>query len=1113
MPDFKVNSLFDKIYEDFVKGKYGYARIPSHTEVMDKMKEITTTDYEPITKPYRLSDVNIEEIQTKFSNIIDDLDVLFDSIEKESLNVLDQLTYSLKEHNGVKRELRKIRTRNDDIANGKLGKEYLNYSFTESFDDLTNININRSDPVNLDAGIFTIVNNGGNILSLNHHKGHKLEFNIVENYSRVLNYGYIGSADAVAILDPSDPKQLVYKIKTASPTRLRTVLVIQLSPDEKPVDINALVIDLDSSLTKGSVRAHYRQSYKWYDVPTMSIQHINSDKVNFGFPKVSATHVKIEFIKDVPDIPDTNEYYFVINALALGKADTKGRGVLYSKPIDVQRYSRETPIVSTLSATMDADVPDSCTAQLYVAQDIKISGQFLDAIGDPVAPGSAAAVEFDPTYSGSVYLSEVFNSPDTVSGVLLYQGLDFDWKPIRINRSDDNSYPDMVEFRNTNSKPLERSSLYGVPSYYLWGDQSYQGPWPQDIATQNYFISGWCNSNNADWSYLQPLVNANHLIEGPDIASLLSIPYGSIEDAAGVLNPAIAAHPLYSGQWLGYASGYIFDHYLSAFGRTIKFGEYSRVIDGWWRPYADAVSPTGIVEEFVGVSAGANGTPQLSEEYVNTNPDFYFNGMGFYKIYKFGNISNVIQPSVKLYSYETRPLGGDDGEYKPYYAHNFIWKYQTVWENETNTITNVLDRSPTNRNVIEIELGNVNEEYIVDGILELKLNGTNTVFTPVVDYKIKSASGVITGIDLSPMLDTYPSINISGDFSTASGEPPDAFDYKYSYRKKNRYSSTWTGYAIVRSSAVEPNIKIKNHIDNDGNDIINSVVVESVDDKSMINVVQEGSNFVINFGEYPRRKGDRHYKITIYSSSDENTGFSSLIKDTYENYIPYEDENGDGNITVSPGVMVVNRLKPIQLVDFSTLIYDTPMNDDSRAALYTDWNEEKFIVVKEPSKRIFPGYHFDSINNYYIVDEDSKIKNVGHYVRYGADTNADDKVVLYTTGSQGTTIKDSSGSADKSWNRGNTLPEYPNENQSVNYPVHSTYAYPINIETVSNNAGFLFYNTAENLPAYYSIAYKLAVEGEQSNSRFLYKIELTSDDRNNLAPIVRSVQFTVNREP
>jgi hypothetical protein len=1136
--NYKQKNLYDKIYTAFIKGDYGPPKIPAKSEVLKKMEEITSTDYIPLTKNEKMKDIDIDKIRKNFSNIIDDLDILFDSVEAESKDILDQLTNSLKEHNGSKRELRRIGTRAKDIEDGKLGEEYLEYNFTENFDELSNINAYRSDPINTDAGIFTIRRENENVLSLYHYIGTKLEFNVVENYSRIIENGYVGSTDAGTMLDQQDPRQLFYKITTNGPTRLVTSVSLQLTADAREIDINAVTLDVDSDISHGSIRLYYKDGFQWKDVKNNSIQDIKNDKVKFSFPKTKTTHIKLDFIKNAPDIPETNTYQYVINNLAISRGTSRKKAVLYSNPITFDKYSNEVPVVATIEASGRYQLPTNCAASLYVAQDMTISGGFLDSRGNLVDPKSPYIYEFSPTYSGKVFLSDIWNAENTVSGVELYKNVDFNWIPLQFKGEKGSKIPEKVEFDNTIKHDKLNNSIFTIDSYLLFGDNDYSG----------VYVSGWVNTSNPDWATLEPLVDSGVLISGVDVAALESIDWDDIEDIDGTLNPAITANVLYSGQWIGYEynAGYPFG-YVGSTGRTIRFGEYDSSINGWWRPYSDYVTPTGL--STINISGLV-----LAEENL---PDYYFNNIPYYKIYKFGYNDVIIDNTVKLFAYQERPVIGND----KYYPVNFAWSYKSSWIDEIGVKNNVTPSgtgSTWSGYTLKITDNlRTNEEYVVDSISEIKVNGTSVVLEDS-EYKdqLQYTDGTLTGIKLSNLDSTR------GDLDPTTV----TFDYKYQYRIRNNYLSTWTGYAIISPGATDPQVTIENNNVTDQRNIpiIKTITVENLQTGKIDTIDPDGNLFTIAFALDENTTGDQHFKVTIFCASDEDTGFCA------NNWVPYEsDRFQESTISVTPYVKLVSKITAISMVDLSTLIYDTPMNNNNRAAIQQNSRGEKFVVVKAPSKDIFPGYYFDSINKRYYLSNNARTKNIGHWIREGTITYSGVSgwttlgPIIYTTGSDssGVIYKRDRSVIDNTWNQGAVLPDYPNYTGVSFYNHHSTFGHPLNIDfspthtyllysgdydpralytdsrvgcgawlaqatasdiaeysstgyvsVTDDNNGFLFYPTAENLPAFYSISYRKVSSIDDTNSRFLYKLELQSDEEGSLAPRVDSLKFIVNRD-
>lgn len=1163
--DYKIDNLKEKVYKNFVTGVYGQPHIPTYNEVMNKITDLTSLDYEPILKNTRMPSISLSGITGKFSNAIDDIGVLFDSVEEESRDVLDQLTNSLKEQNGVKRELNRIQSAADDIMTGKLGEEYLQYNFTESFNDVGNINQGRSDPIDTDAGVFTIRDNSSNVVNMNHYIGRKITFNIVSSVSPIVDQGFVGDANAENILSSSNPGSVTYRVKTTRPAPLTVVMALQLRADAQPVNINALGISLDSSGTKGYVRLYYQNGYQWLDVPGLNMQKIVGDNVSFSFSAVDATHVKLEFIKDLPDTPTTNEYYVTIYDLAIAKSSTRSTAIVYSKPIVLTSYDTENAVVNNISCVVDADVPPTCKLIVSVAPDIKINGQFVDIYGNAVYPDSTEAADFNPQSPGYVFLSDMMNRME-LSGLIPYRGFDFAWQEIQTAAVFGNQVPQIVEFKNSTKKLVGTNTIYNTNASMLYGDRSYTGPWPENVLYTGVYLSGWCNSSNPAWlTVLKDIVASGQLPSGIDLTSAAGS-WDLIADGNGhtywsvklvppdpddlSVGATITGYGIYSGvltnsswsgQWLGYGSGIPYNYESG----ILLYGSYGQAYDGWWRPQVGTLTESGVEAQY---SNGGYLIDRLAGTY---SPDFYFNGLEFYKIYKFSNLSNVIESSIKLYRYEERPSSNVADAAA--YSHEFKWTYKTAFINQTTTL---LNQSSTiyldfNSYFLPFPELQANQEYSVLGVNQVKQTGTNFVLSDSDYVVVPNTVGTISGILLSPLAKNYPYLSPQNV----------AFDISFNYRVKNQYLSTWVAFAIV-APKVDITVSVTNRdsFDQPGFPIIDSILIEDIDNKTS-STLSDPNTITMKFNRLASNT-EGHFKITMFCMSDSVTGFCAKTDPTTY-FVPKT------NMTISAGgIRFVSKLDPLVVCSLPSLIYDTASNNDRKCALIEDSIGEKYLVVKKPSKENFPGYYFDNSNLAYHFDSSNQIKNKGHYVRQMWLNNSK---ITFTTGSwKESVLEPVNNDVDLTWNHGATT--YDNTYQSDTfpvyyYPLHSTYGHGINLDPITtifegtlytgdidprapNNQKaivgspawsgwidsvyldsytstsiphhydvsatevpsrrFLFYPTAENLPAFYSISYSTSPPQGDLASRFLYKLELDSDGTSQLVPKVRAIRFEVN---
>lgn len=1115
--NYKISNLIEKVYYNFITGVYGEPKIPSKSEVMSKIESFTDLESNPIASYTKQDDIDINYIINNFNNIIDDINILYSSVETASKDILDQLTNSLKEHNGIKRELRLIDNSASDILNNNA-LEFNSYKFTESFNDSTNINTFKSDIIDYNAGIFTISDSSLNIVNMKHYDNKKLEFNVVENFSQLKEYLYIGDSNANIIFDNNNEKSITYKLITSSPTSLKIVTSIQLNPEKQKLDINKVQIEIDSDIAKGSIRLYYKDNYEWKDVKNNSIQEIKNNKVIFNFPSVNTDYIKLEFIKNSPDSFDGNIYYIVINNINIYYSTSKKYSTLISKPIIINSYDNEEVIISNINISGDVEIPNNTAAKFYISLDPKISGSFVDINGNIVNKNSSLIYKFDPTITGYLYLSDIQSVSNKLSGVVDFNNIEYNWNEIKLTNNTGNKIPKVLDFNVIKSNNSRVNSIFDS-SVVKFSDDNYSGI---------YNVSGWVNTDNPNWNILESYVASGIMVSGVDVATLSGISWENIEDSSGNLNPVILASPLYSGQWVGYNRnvGYPFNYSNSNY--TLKFNDYSSCINGWWRPYSFTVTPTGISYLF------ATGI-YLKEEFNNNISDFKFNNIEYYKIYKFGYTDNIIDQSIKVYSYTEQPSVNNKVN------SSFIWKYKSEFINRVGSLVDQYDlTNPSGWSnyylVVPTGINSINEEFVVDGIFNLKLHNTNSVIDKS-EYQILYNNNLIDKIYLKG-LDNRNSLITSGV----------TFDYDFYYKVKNEYLSTWSSYIIVNSNISMPYVVIPNIISSDGRKIISKIVLTDIDNSSQQTFSDDtGGNYFINL--QASSSTNRHYKIDLYCLSNPENGFC------LDNWTPYIGTN-NATISTSTGIKIVNRLDSFSLVSLSNLFYNPK---EYKFAIYEESNE-KYIVVKKPNKDKLPGYYFDSINKKYELITQNQLENKNHYTRQLFYSGVEKS--FYTTGSDsdGNVYLQDMTTVNDLWNNGKVLNDYPNYTGYSNYLNYSTFNYPINMEDSNNqkrilyygdidprasdnnnivgsanwltwlsnnnkqdeinnytnsskleitdyNRGNLFYNTSENLPAYYSIFYKYNIE---ENNRFLYKIELSSNDEGSVVPKIKSITFNIN---
>lgn len=1063
----KIELLYKDVFYKFITGKYGVPRIPTQKEVYDKVKLITGDDNDPVSNNIRMEDVNIEHISSMYNSIIDDLDVLYDSIEDQSTDILDQLTNSLKEHNGVKRELHNIEVRADDIQAGKLGKNYLQYVVTENFNSLTNINTTKTttDPttkspiVDIKSGSMYIPSSLAHTVDLSHYFEKKLNIRNTDYIANIEEVGYVGHSDASSILNTSDPRRLVYRIKTDQPTPMRSSFILQLKPDGGPETINKVVMVVDPDNTSGTLRVQYKKDARWIDLPGIPATTIDQDRILLHFRDTTTTHLKFQFFKSTPDLLDSNEYFIVLYDIAILKATSHKQATLYSKSIKLTPYDVESPVVGRISAEANARVPEGTSVDVYVAKDKKVPGFFVDSQGEYVLPDSLYVSRFVPDPDGvyaskHILLSDIHNNINA-SGINSeigdFRNIDYDWIKVRSIKHDDVHKPESVDFAGTIKKDPFDNSLFHQPGYYLFGDPSYlneYGTYPQPdhpTALDPWVLSGVLNADNPFYPYFSGYLSDGSLISG--------VNYGE-------------------------PTGYPFNYYNNDLLRTWRFGDYHYVTNGWWRPESESVNPTGYI-----LDIGENLKPY---------PDFYFNNIKFYRIYKFEEASLPIESSIKLYTYQTRPVTLDTD----YYPHNMVWRYNTrniiktveYSTNQSNPFTGSDAPLPiySGNLVYDIPLPS-GGTLVRDSIRDVHYYDHSDMMELDRDYTVSYSDNQI---DFSNLI---TNANFLTDTHAA---------FTYSYMIEDEYKSYWEGFILCD----EDSEIVFKQIVVDGDRAISKIIIEDIDG----NVVTD-SNFQDENKTISINKGT--YRLKVFCLSDP-------IYKTAKYWNPLTEEN----IQVLENVRIVSRIDPVRIVDFDVLVHSTPYENDNRAAFVRGADGFKYVVIKEPSKGIIPGYYFDGRGRIYRLNRENRIKNIGHYHRkYLTPSGVSGyQIEEYITGSidnnvisglftNDYTFDGSSYSVDETWNNGIIYPpSFSNTHSSKLYIPHHTYGNPIDIEDTSDK-GHLFYNTAENLPAFYTIEYDLVDADDPTNDRFLYKIELRSEHQNN-TPVVDAVKFVVNAD-
>jgi len=1078
----KLELLFEQLYYKYITGEVDIPRIPSDSTITNTITADYTNDIDPIFDITKFNQLNYDKLKNSIQSIIDDIDILYQSVDMQSQKILDQLTYSLIEYRGIKFTLDKIYNDALDINSGKTDIDNIRYVYTENFASLNNINTdistidrNTKFPViDLESKTMYIPNNTLNIIDMSHYYGKKLDF-IPSKYAGTIvgKPRYIGSADIATILNISNLEdRLTYELKSSMQTPMQIAFSLQLRSDGNPESINAISLVIDSENTKGYFRLQYLTDAGWSDVDvqreintdtttskyssTNPVIKIDSDKLQIRFKTIETSNLKFIFIKEVPDNLEDNSYYISLYNLSIYSSTTHKISTLISKSTEIKPYGNEDPVIANISAEIKGYIPEDCFVDIYVAQDKLIPAYFIDKYGSYVSPQSLNIYELktiDTTDNKNdlVNLSDI-KGKTNISGVAQYNDIDFDWKLLK-SFSSDNLKPEVIKLIDLNRKDPYENSICNI-RYVLFGDSYYNitlsGTYPQsDYPTQldPWFLNDCIDPSSPNWS--------------------------------GIYKPMIQNNLLISGFcWDPTQHGFPFNWYNNPKHRTLVFNERIEVVPGWYRPDSDIVTPEGIVNK--------NGDldEHLIASITEPDPEFYINGIKFYKVYCFESNSEVVSSDINLYTYQTRPYNGTTiSGVNEYYPHNMIWHY--VDRYIPYTVTELIPNAGSG--IISLPL--YSGEYINDSMKNVFYYDENFYLDQTRHYDIvgPTESGLI--VDMSPIGndDIY--------------KPDATVSFTYSYNTINNYMSYWDGYIIVNSDNSE--ILIKQQTYNESNiveriKIINTASQEAItksNNDDYIFIGDSRKTFTLNRGIYSLR---------IFVQTDVNGSYPAN----------WWSPNSSEFIEVIGNARIVPDVNPMTTVALETLLYTTTYENDYRCSVITDTDGLRYIIVKEPSKNIIPGYYFDSTKSTYILNDSHRIKNIGHYKRtYIRPTGVFKEE--YITGSKelnimsGIYIDDTSYDIDYTWNDGKLYPQDFKNTEDKLYRQHSTYGSPLNIDNEEYNKGHIFYNTAENLPAFYTIEYGLVDRQDASINKFLYKINLKSEHET-YTPILNSLKFTIN---
>jgi len=1089
----KKELLYNLLFKQTITGEIDYPRIPPKSDLYKLIDLKNIDDVKPLLNLELFDELNFDTLNTAFKSVVDDFNLLYSSINKQSMDVMNQLTNSLKEYRGITRSLNRINQSAVDIINGRADINKYTYKYTETFTNADNINefLSTKDSstklpvIDIESGTMYIPSNTLNLIDLHHYYGTKLNVRFSNYNGMITKTKVLSNYDMSIILDPllHPDDKYVYYVETNKPTPLTMSFVIQLNPDSSKSEISGVAFSIDSAVTGGYLRLDYKDETGWKPF-NYAIKQLTPGLDDYAITLsdvINTSHIRFSIIKEFPDELKNLGYYLSIKNISIYKSTTSKTAVLVSKSTEIKSYGFEDTIIGTIGAKIKGILPQNCYANIYVSSDKVIHAHFEDIHGDYVDPKSLNKFRLVDTKTDEltkdkrfVLLSDLIGN-EHLEGVSKYNNLAFDWQIIKSFESD-NLKPDMVTLINIGQKDPYDNSIANTRDV-LFGDRYYNdilsGTYPQDdfpppFSLDDWFMSGIINESNPDWHNIEYLVDADPHLYGTD--------YGD---------------PVYGFPW---------NWFYKRKKRHLKFNDFIAMIPGWWRPDSSLVTPSGILNEY----------GEIDKSIVDTvtfpYPDFYINGIKFYKIFRFDRNSEVLGSDMRIYTYQTKPVNGvTTNDKEDYYPHNMKWVFTSKYtpvravQEAIPTVSGYADDPHKITGKVKVDIPD-NAKYIDSSIKNVHYKDDNLYLDEIRQYKIIKDNDKDVFIDLSPLENSDLLIE----------DHPLAFEYAYNLI--DNYTSYWDGYIIVDDETVDITLKQSYAYTNQINkyNVVNKYKIINVDTDEVITKNDDVNNKDYNMLDESVKTItlDRGiYEFKIHCLTEKDNAYPA------NKWSP----NSSDFIKVTGNARIVADIKPLHIVTLETLLYSTTYENDYRCAVITDSDYTNYVIVKEPSKNIVPGYYFDSEGSYYNKLDEHQIQNIGHYKRrwYGAQTNI---IETYYTGSKIDTIMsgyyydNTSYEVDYKWNKGKTYDQHYKNTYDKLYPQHSTFGVPINVdEPITNvlNSGYLFHNTSENLPSFYTAEYGLVDRDNVAGNRFLYKIELISEDEQ-LTPVLDEIEFSIN---
>lgn len=1076
------------------------------------------------------------EYNSNVEGVARDIEVLYEAIQSEQLDIKNQFESNQVENNNAIRELRKINDEVDAISANLPTKNSITYTVFDSFNDVSKVDLFRTN-TNIDTRDGNVSLKSGTDFSLdfNHLRARtSADFNITSNTAGILSQGPTPSSRFGAIFNDEDSDQWVYIVKTTEPIAVEGYFVIQLNRNGTEESINEFIIDYTSSYglkndrdeRSGFIKVEFRNNITDKFIPIQGGRRtITGKSTVLKFKPTNATHLRITIGKDTPDDFVNLEYRFGIKSIKVKRSTTNLSSTLISKSLPVVSYSNEDVNVFQLTLQTQERHEEGTYIDYYLGIDEPISGKFIDEFNNPVSFDSPNIVSFVPNASDVLtgqpetfftYASRLRERSADVSGAESWNTWEPTWQRVTPVNSEQEHVPKVLFF-NTRTIQTDNHDI-SFNTDILWGDLSYLGPWPTD---------------------------------GGAFYDEEPAPVGSGVD----ITPVSDGFGFIWGENIFTQAGIVW-------GQT-KF------TPGWFRHKVPDIS--------------GNLFPADLEELppnAPAFPDFFARNTEFFRIFRWPNGVPPIPGSVQLFT--SSKVSNPSGSINTHW----VWNYK-----DSNTIETRIENNirPTGladvlftdekveeidpdwqkdsagkfvnfKNYIPVEASGNRAIIIPDSVKNVRYSNSSDNLVSNVDYRVRYGVNLATNdpdltkdqnikddnlnaftIDLSPIK--------FDERQRRENVPDNKFSFQYQVSIVDEFLSTWNTFLYVPPTSDKSSfIKIKTTVDplNVNSPDVKKIEIIKIGQKNEIvqRIIRDNFDSPIPL-ELPG-----WYKVSVFVRAETDP----LAVDTDSNNIyqqPKWNPIGSDHFEISPDINLYNSPLHMDVVDMYTLLWDTHTSDNTRTALVEDIDKTTFLTVQIPSKDKFPGYdkqgRFYGTPGFDFKTGTVPVRNASHITRriliQPTGVGETSTWEQFTTGSSGflnsngdieTFVFDSLQKANFGNVSGIILPkERWNTRSGIFYPNLTTFTditmgvkssgifsnvdgSQIGVSGIVNNflnihdpcsSGFLFYETAENLESYYSIKYQLPTKSNYN--RVFIRADLYST-ASGTTPVLESYKIVVN---